>query len=343
MQFRYLVFIAQGKVVGISYCQIHPFIAEDSLRSFRAQRESKAIGTKLRSVLARLVRFKALICGNLLLTGEYASYFIPEYEESKFAILADTWDLLFKRLQEVDDDLKVMFVKEFESYQADKVRASFSSSDYYLFSVQPSMVLKNVDQWGSFADYLASLKSKYRVRIKRALQRSAYLTISPMTLNDLIEKESVAQELMQEVLDQSEFRIVDLQVDYLMVLKRKFPALFQVMGYYENEFLVGFMSYFVDGQKLVAHMTGFDLGKNKDLDLYLNMLINLIDKAISLRCSQLILSRTALEIKSSIGAVPVPMINLLRHRSRSINLALPHVYQLLYRNEPWVQRNPFKH
>ena len=100
----------------------------------------------------------------------------------------------------------------------------------------------------------------------------------------------------------------------LIELKNRFPERFQVQGYYLGDILVGFMSYFVDQDTIVAHLTGFDLSRNKEFDLYLNMLLELVRCTIELCCQSLILSRTALEIKSSIGAKPRPLINLLKHR-----------------------------
>ncbi|NND33628.1 MAG: hypothetical protein HKN76_13640 [Saprospiraceae bacterium] len=340
MQVRYLFFYDEDNLIGFAYCQIHPFMAEKSFKSYRS--EQGAIGVKLRSVLAKLVRFKALVCGNLLLTGEYGSYFLPAYQNQKFSILENAWDQLFKHLQIEDDEVKVMFVKEYEEAKQERLRSAFSPQDYFLFSVQPSMIFHRVAQWLSFDDYLSALKSKYRIRVKAALKRRKVFSVKHLSLQDLRDEASTLQLLMQQVLDESEFRIVNLHVNYLIILKEKFAEAFQLTGYYREDQLIGFMSYFIDGRILVAHLTGFDLTINKRFDLYLNMLIDLVDACIARRSDALILSRTALEIKSSIGAVPLPMINLLKHRSKSLNLALPHVYQLLYENEPWTQRRPFK-
>ena len=106
--------------------------------------------------------------------------------------------------------------------------------------------------------------------------------------------------------------------------------------------LVGFMTYFIDGDRVLAHFTGFNVGLNKKLDLYLNMLIDLIDESIKAKLRYLDFSRTALEIKSSVGATPIPMINFLKHRNKTMNKILPNIFNTLYQQEEWVQRRPFR-
>jgi hypothetical protein len=343
MDFRYLIFSKADQVVGFSYCQIYPFSAEQSFKSFRSHSESATIGLRLKSVLARLVKFKALVCGNLLLTGQYGFYFLPEFNQRQFSILESAWRALFAKLQDQDQEVTVLFAKEFDLKNSQLVKSSFANPDFYQFLVQPSMVYDVLPGLDSFADYLNALKSKYRLRMNSALKkREKNITLRKLSLQKLQQESSACQQLLDQVIGQSDFKIVDLKIEYLIDLKARFLERFQVQGYYYEEKLIGFMSYFIDQNAIVAHLTGFDLSRNKKFDLYLNMLLQLVRCTIEGCCQSLILSRTALEIKSSVGATPRPMINLLKHRNKSLNLALPHVYSILYQNEEWTQRKPFK-
>ena len=137
-----------------------------------------------------------------------------------------------------------------------------------------------------------------------------------VTLKDLEENRDPFQKLLNNVLHESDFRIVDFDLQYLIEVKKKLGDSFKIRAYYLNRKPVGFMTYFLDRGKMLAHFTGFDLGLNKDFDLYLNMLIDLVDQAIIGRVFELDFSRTAMEIKSSIGAVPRSMTNFIRHRNR---------------------------
>ena len=45
--------------------------------------------------------------------------------------------------------------------------------NYSPFLVAPNMLLHVAENWQTFEDYLAALKTKFRVKAKKALQRSA--------------------------------------------------------------------------------------------------------------------------------------------------------------------------
>ena len=57
---------------------------------------------------------------------------------------------------------------------------------------------------------------------------------------------------------------------------------------------------------------------------------------------RIIFGRTALEIKSSIGAEPIMMSGFMYHQNYWINKLLPKIYPKLEPSLVWQQRHPFK-
>ena len=57
---------------------------------------------------------------------------------------------------------------------------------------------------------------------------------------------------------------------------------------------------------------------------------------------KIIFGRTALEIKSSIGAIPVEMSGFMYHTNNLINKYLGKIFQKIEPQVTWQMRHPFK-
>ena len=56
----------------------------------------------------------------------------------------------------------------------------------------------------------------------------------------------------------------------------------------------------------------------------------------------IIFGRTALEIKSTIGAEPVEIFGLIKHNNLLINQFIESIFNSLNPTIKWIQRKPFK-
>ena len=76
--------------------------------------------------------------------------------------------------------------------------------------------------------------------------------------------------------------------------------------------------------------------------MYLNILYDIIKVGFEQECKSIVFARTALEIKSSVGAEPHEMYWYLRHRNKISNRFLSQIVDYLNPKDDWVQRKPFK-
>jgi hypothetical protein len=113
-------------------------------------------------------------------------------------------------------------------------------------------------------------------------------------------------------------------------------------GYFLNEKLVGFHTLLLNGSVLETYFLGYDEYVQKEKMLYLNMLYNMTKFGIENQFKKIIFGRTALEIKSSIGAKPVVMSGFIYHTNTWINKMLPKLFPNLEPTLVWQQRHPFK-
>lgn len=72
------------------------------------------------------------------------------------------------------------------------------------------------------------------------------------------------------------------------------------------------------------------------------MLLDMVEFGIRQRFKRIIFGRTALEIKSTVGAAPVEIVGLIRHTHPVINLFMEKVFSSVSPKADWIQRNPFK-
>ena len=78
----------------------------------------------------------------------------------------------------------------------------------------------------------------------------------------------------------------------------------------------------------------------KQLNCHWMMRLILLER----RCSfeAIIFARTALEIKSSVGAKPIEMFGFIHHANAMINKKMDRLFCYLEPKTEWKERNPFK-
>ena len=91
-----------------------------------------------------------------------------------------------------------------------------------------------------------------------------------------------------------------------------------------------------------TYFLGYDESIQREKMLYLNMLYDMIAYSINKGFKEIVFARTALEIKSSVGAKPVKMHGFIEHSNPVFNYYLPKIFPYLEPETIWQERNPFK-
>ena len=117
---------------------------------------------------------------------------------------------------------------------------------------------------------------------------------------------------------------------------------FLFYGYFVDQKMIGFNTLIKNGNAMETYFLGFDDSVQKNKMLYLNMLYDMIAYSINKGFKEIVFARTALEIKSSVGAKPQKMYGFIEHSNALINLFMPKIFPFLEPNVVWQERNPFK-
>lgn len=301
--------------------------------------------SKLKTVARKLHIFpdkkplKLLICGNTFVSGEHG-IFIKQNKDKKIVIKELAKAIL--HFVNADKNLKIdaFLLKDFinESlFIADELK----DYNYNPFSVEPNMVLHVPENWRNFDDYLAAMKTKFRVKAKKAIQLSASIQVENVTLENIDNQLPKMTELYQKVATSAAFNLGDFNLATYKDFKEKLGENYILKTYWLAEKMVGFMSGIINQNSLDAHFVGIDYQLNREFAIYQKMLYNYIEIAINKNLKTINFGRTASEIKSSVGAEPQDLTMYLRHKKSITNKILKLFLQRV-QPTPFHQHFPFK-
>lgn len=345
MRFGYLVFYKGTEPLGVALVQIKYFKGDEHFNETEPPTKDPCFFTGLAQWLKRRVAGKIsadiLVCGNLLLTGEHGYWF--DYTristDQAAVLLEEALQMIVRNANGAGERMPVVLVKDLVPAQRNQGQ-HLVRKGYVEFEIQPSMILPL--PFRDFEEYLAAMSTKYRTRAKRAFKKAQSLVKKELSLAEIQQELPRMYALYKDIANNAGFNMVDLNVSYLPALKRDMPGHFRLFGYYQEDRLLAFYTVIQNGEELEAHFLGYDKHVNHEVQLYLNILYDIVRLGIEAGCQRVVFARTALEIKSSVGAVPHDLYCYLRHQNPLTNKFTGTLLDYLKPVEEWQPRHPFK-
>ncbi len=291
--------------------------------------------------VAERVRQRALVCGNLLIFGQYGIAFAPGVDaETAWHAVAE---VMYRVRQTEALNGKIQFAMIKDLHAPFIAQAKYLEHlSYRYVETEPNMVLSLGASWKNYDDYLASLASKYRANVRNGVLKpfdAAGLTVRSIT--DMAAHEAVIHDLYKQVQMNADVRPFLLPSAYFAVLQRAAAARCRATGVFRGSQMLGFLISIGDGETAVAYHIGFDREAAEHAPIYLRLLHAGIADAIALGCKRVSFGRTALEPKAALGAKPEPFGVLLRHRQPVLNKLMKRML-LGIEHADAPERNPFK-
>lgn len=326
METRYAIVYEYGHPVVFAYFQLLPFGGKIA--------QAAQLGSK------RLVNFIAcnaknkwlLLCGNACMTGIRGYVHSPEISEEK----AQAYVLqLMEHMAKQDARIAAFSLKDIAAQAQRPARM-------HTIPTEPCMELALSPCWRTFADYLAAMESKYRQRANSAMKKSAEVSVSELSAEDIAAHEHRLMQLLGNVIRDDTFNIMETKCGYFAALKNRLQADFRLYAYWHEGELVAFRSSLYRGTVLDAHFVGYELSLNHDLKLYQRLLYDTVKESIeAIGISHISFGRTATEIKSTLGALPVEYASWVRFTSPPLNALVGQALKRLQLPE-YTLRHPFK-
>ncbi|RAJ17868.1 GNAT family N-acetyltransferase [Olleya aquimaris] len=340
---NYVAVYKNEVLVGIAIIQRVEMYIEDVFRK-TSDNALKRIG---KAIIAKIVRGNALIVGNLMHTGQHGLFFNSEVV-SQSIFLETVFKVIDQLTIQIKKDLKkniriVGFKDYFETDSIHQHVHLFTKNHLYKVQVQPNMIMDIPDSWNSIDNYILALDKKYKRRYKTALKKASQITKKEMNLDAIDVASTQLYKLYKCVSDKAKVNSFVLHDRHFFNLKKELKDQFKVYGYYLNEELVGFYTLILNNQTLETYFLGYQAELQQHYQLYLNMLYDMLTFGIDNHFKRIVYARTAMEIKSSVGAKPHTMHIYMKHTNNFIaNNALKFIVKTLNPIKQWEERHPFK-
>ncbi|WP_271764820.1 hypothetical protein [Aquimarina algiphila] len=336
IRFRYILFYDNDIPVGFAAAQLIKFnSAQLKLQEFPC-----CISDTIKNTLFKNLDVRVLVCGNLFSCGEHGFVYNTDYISSKTAFESLSDALREIRKSENSDKPSFILLKEFwpESFDhSDYIK----EHDFREFKIDVNMVLHMHSNWHTFDDYMASMRTKFRTRVKKVFKKSENIIVKDFDAEDIEIFKNEIDNLYLSVIEKADFKIGKLNAYTFKNLKESLDQTFVFKGYFIEEKLIGFTTSFVTNDIVDANHIGIDYQYNSTHSIYQKMLYDYVDLAIHKKARELRLGRTAEIIKSCVGAKPIEMKLYVRHGNSISNTLLKPLVELISPSEYEI-RNPFK-
>jgi hypothetical protein len=295
---------------------------------------------RLTNSLREKTKLRVLVCGHTHISGDHGFVYSSDISDKEaYHALADACYRI-RRAEKLRGKIDLQLIKDFYEDER-KTSRQLKIFKYHEFKVDPNMILKIKPEWNSFDDYLAAMNTKYRKKALSVIKQGTDLQRKSLTHEEITENYNVVQALYLNVANKAKVRINLFDVSYFIELKKNLGDRFEFVAYYHGGEMVAFNTIIFWGDNCEAHAIGINYDLNNEFAVYQNMLYDFVKTTFKHKKNRLILGRTAMEMKSNIGAEPFDMYCYIRHSGPFLNRAVRPIFNYIKQTE-WTQRNPFK-
>ena len=342
ISWHYVGVFQQNELVGVAIIQRAQLYLKDMFRT----KSSSAFKQFLINSFSKILKGNILVIGNLMHTGQHGVFFV----QNKIS-QTDFLNILFKAVNKLRIEIKIVqnkkirsiMIKDFFTDDAIHIEREFlNTHQLHKVKVQPNMMMGIKTNWQNWEDYKASLNQKYKRRYNRAKKKFGEIKSTELDLETIHNNSKLLYKLYKNVSDNAKFNTFVLPQNHFYNLKERLKDNFKVFGYYLDNKLIGFYTLILNNKALETYFLGYDKEHQYPNQLYLNMLYDMARFAIENKFSSVVYARTAMEIKSSVGADSRDMIMYMKHTNNLANTILRKVFRLMKPSQKWVERHPFK-
>lgn len=338
----YVGFYNESTLVGIAIIQRVQLYLNDIFRN----KDDTCFRERFKKAISKILKGNVLVVGNLTHTGQHG-LFIDTNKETYDGFLP----VLFTALDQLKKEIRERHHKKIRAYllkdyfETDDIlnhSQFFEASGFYKVSVQPNMIMAIHNHWKQLDDYIGDLHKKYRDRYKTARRKANKIVKRELQLQEIEAASSSLYQLYKNVSDNARINTFILPENHFLEYKKQLGDAFKVYGYYSDTKMVGFYSLLLNNNVLETYFLGYDTQYQYDHQLYLNMLYDMAQFGIENSLKSIVYARTAMEIKSSVGAKPQKMVMFLKHTNWLLNTLLRTIFALMNPSQEWQERHPFK-
>ena len=333
----HFVGIYRAKIlVGIALTQM---ISLRSVKSFGVNKS--CVQSKIRDFVFKKFASNVLLIGNNMLTGQNAFIYDNSVTFQEFiGCLNKAVSEIQKIFKNKGKNIHILNFKDFYAQESHLFQID-AFSDFYNFEIQPNMIFEIFDHWTSIDDYVADLLKKYRDQFKRSHKKAVGIVKKKLSLDEIASYKKELYALYLNVTTNAPFNTFYLAENHFFTLKKNLGNDFLLYAYFIDDEMIGFNTLIKNGTALDTYFLGYKDVFQREKMLYLNMLYDMISYGIHKKFKTIVFARTALEIKSSVGAKPHRMFGYIKHNNKVINFFMPRLFKYFEPHVSWHERSVF--
>lgn len=342
IQLFYMGVFYNQKLIGVVVVQRVKLYLEDMFRRTEVSRLKEFFQNRV----SKILKGNILVVGNLTHTGQHGMYF-----DEKQISYTDFLNLVFDALNQLKEEIKntqgktirLILLKDFFAKNGKyNNKVEFDKYHLHRLSVQPNMIMDIRSNWEGIDNYISDLRKKYKDRYKLAIKKLGIIKPVELDIGTIELKTKQLHKLYLNVCHNAKFNSFILPENHFYIMKDNLGDDFKVFGYYLDDVLVGFYTLILNNKQLETYFLGYDSEHQYANQLYLNMLYGMVNFGIEHQFLTIVYARTAMAIKSSVGAKPHAMVMYMKHTNSILNTILKPVFGLMNPKQAWEERHPFK-
>lgn len=335
MQCHFIGLYNNGVLCGVALAQ---YINLRRINTFVEEKKSFC----LKDYLFKKFSSHIIVIGNNTLTGQNA-YLLNDNiaENDALRLFEDVLQQLKREYRKKCIYINLLAIKDFNEAELPNFKAA-GYKNYYQFCTQPNMIFNIRENWHSIDDYLTDMNTKYRTQYNRARKKAEGIEKQKLTVEEINQQQERIHQLYMTVAQNASFNTFHLPKNHFEVFKQQLQDNFLFYGYFIDRELVGFNTLVKNNNDMDTYFLGYDDSIQKEKMLYLNMLYDMVGYAIKKQFTHVIFARSAMEIKSSVGAKAEQVYGVIKHTNPILNYFMAKLFPYFDPKVEWKERSPFK-
>ena len=300
-----------------------------------AQGALKKLAGMVRRKWSNFFILRSLECGSPISAGNVISF-------KDGVNRAETLRLLCHRTEQLAKKLGIKFIlfRDFYDNEAELCDI-LKERGYMKIHNLPRAEIKI--RWKSFDEYLSSMRSNYRCKIVKNMDKCAKANISIQVLKNFSNKTPELKRLYDNVYDQAkEIKRERLTEGFFQNIAKYLGKETVMVSATKDDRLIGYMLLLFSGKTLITKFPGLDYDYNKEYCIYFNIFYKAIELAIETGMNDIDMGITTLNPKRDMGSDVVNLNMYMKHSNPLFNKAIPVLFDMITPPDTTEPRNVFK-
>jgi len=198
-------------------------------------------------------------------------------------------------------------------------------------------------RWKNFDEYLNSMRSNYRCKIVKSIDKCAKANISIQTMKNVSDNARELKRLYDNVSNQAkEIKREQVSEVFFQNLDSHLGEKSVILSATKDGKLIGFMLVLLNDKELISALLGLDYDCNREYCVYFNLFYKTIELAIESGMDKIDMGITTLDPKKDMGSGLAVLNMYMKHSNPLLNKIIPVLFDMITPPDTTGPRNVFK-